>query len=50
MTFLQNYILTLGALYGPLILYMLAASVHRTVVNVLKGNINLNSLLFGQYL
>jgi uncharacterized protein (DUF3084 family) len=45
---LQNSVVTVGALYGTLILHILPSSVHRTVVNDLKGNIILKSFFLGR--
>jgi uncharacterized protein (DUF3084 family) len=44
----QNSVVTVGALYGNLILHILPSSVHRAVVNDLKCNIILKSFFLGR--
>ena len=41
---------SLGALYGPLVIYMMPASVHRTVMKALKNVWNWSPLFLGKYL
>ena len=41
---LQTFNADIGALYGPFILHILPASVHRTVANMFNGSINSNPL------